>query len=142
MTLTDHGERDLAVLLATLSPSLRDGEFLFCTVGESSYEDYVDLVPLASFREEEGLTLVLPRHAAEEAGFVSDAVFRCISLDVHSSLQAVGLTAAIASALAQRGISANVMAAFYHDHIFVPTDQADEAMSALLELRDTSYAAQ
>ena len=125
------GESDLAQLLASMAPELLDDEFVFCTVGELAYADFADLSPLASFREREGLTLVLSRAAADRAGLGYPSVFRCISLSVHSSLDAVGLTAAVATCLARQGISANVIAAYYHDHIFVPSDRALEALGVL-----------
>ena len=93
-----------------------------------------NLRPLATFHEEEGLSLVITREVAEEADIVFDCTFRLISLRVHSSLEAVGLTAAIAGKLASKGISANVIAAFHHDHILVPTRQAEDALAALKEI--------
>lgn len=128
------GETNLATLLSSLSPQLMTGEFVFCTLENACYADYARLSPLASFRENEGLTLVLPRESADGAGFSYEAVFRCITLTVHSSLNAIGLTAAVAARLAERGISANVIAAYYHDHIFVPSEKASEALTALEEL--------
>ena len=81
------------------------------------------------------MSLVISRDAAKEAGIAFDCTFRLISLKVHSSLEAVGLTAAIAGKLASKGISANVIAAFYHDHILVPSRQAEDALAALKEIR-------
>ena len=83
------------------------------------------------FVEEEGLTLVIERSVAEGNRIDCSAPFRRIVLTVHSSLEAVGLTAAVATALAERGISANMIAAFHHDHIFVPSDRAEAALAAL-----------
>ena len=80
------------------------------------------------------MSLVITREVAEEADIVFDCTFRLISLRVHSSLEAVGLTAAIAGKLASKGISANVIAAFHHDHILVPTRQAEDALAALKEI--------
>jgi hypothetical protein len=128
------GETNLATLLSSLSPQLMAREFVFCTLENGCYTDYAQLSPLASFREPEGLTLVLQRENADRAGFDYEAVFRCITLTVHSSLSAVGLTAAVSSRLAERGISANVIAAYYHDHLLVPSGQAGAAMAALQAL--------
>lgn len=128
------GEEDLDKLLAQMRPKLLPGDFVFCTVATMKYGDHAELQPLASFQEEEGLTLVLERHAAENVGLAYDAVFGCITLSVHSSLQAVGLTAAVTSKLAAEGISANVIAAYYHDHVFVPQDKAQLALRLLAEL--------
>jgi hypothetical protein len=123
----------LSDILCALDPRLRQGEFAFCTVPVSRQADYVGLAPLASFREDEGMTLVLDTGSADKAGLVYGSVFRCITLGVNSSLDSVGLTAAVSSCLARRGISANVIAAYHHDHIFVPSERADEALAALQE---------
>ncbi|MDX1733495.1 MAG: ACT domain-containing protein [Halioglobus sp.] len=130
----EQGERDLAVLLAGLSPQLLGQEYVFCTVADGAPGDYLQLDPLATFREQEGLTLVLERGIAAGAGFPVDAPMSCITLQVHSSLAAVGLTAAVSGALAQAGISANVVAAWYHDHVFVPAGRAQEALDCLRNL--------
>ena len=126
------GEKELKTLLASMSPSLDDTDWVFAVVGE---EDAVRLTPhaIASFREVEGLTLVLPQAAADDLKNVSAPMSR-ITLEVHSSLEAVGLTAAIAGALAEEVISANVVAAYYHDHIFVPKASADRALAVLQAL--------
>ncbi|WP_237457357.1 ACT domain-containing protein [Pseudomaricurvus sp. HS19] len=124
---------DLKQLLASLDPELVAGEFVFCSVA-LAWTDSRGLQPVATFREREGLTLVLPKQEAELAGLVFDGVFRQITLRVHSNLQAVGLTASVSAQLAARGISANVIAAYYHDHIFVPAARAEEALQALREL--------
>jgi hypothetical protein len=120
-------------MLCALEPRLRQGEFAFCTVPLSHQVDYAGLSLLASFREDEGITLVLDTASADNARLVYGSVFRCITLGVNSSLDAVGLTAAVSTCLAERGISANVIAAYHHDHIFVPSDRADEALAALQE---------
>ena len=126
------GETNLKALLTSMSPTLDDTHWVFAVVGE---EDAVRLTPhaIASFREAEGLTLVLPQAAAGDLKNVSAPMSR-ITLQVHSSLEAVGLTAAVAGALAEEGISANVIAAYYHDHIFVPKASADHASAVLQAL--------
>ncbi|BDP32875.1 ACT domain-containing protein [Vibrio vulnificus] len=127
------GITDLQHLLQSMSPQLVEGDYVFCTV-DGPLKDYLHLDPIATFREQEGLTLVLEAQQAEQAGLNTDSRFCLITLTVHSSLEAVGLTAAFASKLASYGISANVIAGYYHDHIFVPQGKAHEAMSALTEL--------
>lgn len=127
------GILELDNLLRSMSPEIQAGEFVFCTVA-GQYADYAHLNPLASFAEREGLTLVLSLESAKQGGLAFEGQFKQITLKVHSSLQAVGLTAAVANQLSAFGISANVVAAFYHDHIFVPADRATDAMKALLEL--------
>lgn len=128
------GETDLSKILASLAPKLHDEAYIFCTIGNGRYGDHPELEPIASFMEAEGLTLVIPRHRADEHGIAYEAVFKCITLSVHSSLEAVGLTAGVATKLAAKGISANVIAAFYHDHVFVQAHRAEEALAALGEL--------
>lgn len=125
---------ELNELLATMSPKLNDGEFVFCSVS-GDFLDYVNMNPLASFQENEGLTLVLTKESAIEANIEFEGTFRQITLSVHSSLEAVGLTAAVSNKLASKGISANVIAAYFHDHIFVQSHKAEEALLALNEIK-------
>ena len=127
-------EKDLARLLATLSPELNPQEYVFTTFADAQYGNHSELQPLAAMQEEEGLTLIVPRVLADEQQLSYEGVFKCITLKVHSSLAAVGLTAAFSRVLTDHDISANVIAGFYHDHIFVPPDRADEAMQALRSL--------
>lgn len=128
------GEKDLRKLLKNMSPVLRDGEYVFLTFANARYGEQGELEPIAAFVESEGLTLVVPRTSAQNHKLDFDGVFKCITLQVHSSLDAVGLTAVFATTLTEHGISANVIAGFYHDHIFVATQDADQAMSALRKL--------
>ena len=125
------GETDLNRLLNSLSPCVLDGDFVFCTVQHASYGEYSEWSPLASFREDQGLTLVVSKENADKAGLDYECIFKCITLKVHSSLEAVGLTSAVSGALSDKGISANVIAAYHHDHIFVPAGQEEAALSAL-----------
>ena len=127
------GLTELDDLLQSLSPVIQAGDYVFCTV-EGELSDYVALQPLSSFAETEGLTLILPLNTAQQAGLSYNTVFKQISLQVHSSLDAVGLTAAVAAQLTHYDISANVVAAYYHDHIFVPSDKAELALEALQAL--------
>jgi uncharacterized protein len=131
------GIDDLQQLLAGMEPELRDGEFVFCTLANGNIADLVRLDPLWMFREAEGLTLILPRETAEREG-LAGAPMRMITLTVHSSLEAVGLTAAFSTWLAREGIGANVVAAFHHDHIFVPAADAEKAIAALKALQRES----
>jgi uncharacterized protein len=128
-----NGITELAQLLASMKPELSQDEFVFCSVN-GTFEAYVHLAPLATFSEAEGLTLVLTKSAASGAGLAFEQCFKRITLTVHSSLDAVGLTAAVATKLTTKGISANVIAAYYHDHIFVPSAKAEQALLALEEL--------
>jgi hypothetical protein len=123
------GETDLATLLRTLEPVLDGNEWVFVRVEDSEVPKYMPHA-LASFREKEGMTLVIPRMKATEVQHSSGPMAR-ITLAVHSSLEAVGLTAAVSRALANDGISANMIAAYHHDHVFVPLALADRAMNCL-----------
>ena len=124
------GETDLAVLLASMSPELHDGSYVFVVdEGRGGREEAVVVVA-----EAEGTTLVLPRERADELGLTYAFVASWITLRVHSALDAVGLTAAFAAALTDEGISANVVAGYFHDHLFVPEDRRDDAMRALQDL--------
>tara|TARA_R110001592_G_scaffold363371_2_gene685888 strand:- start:22616 stop:22960 length:345 start_codon:yes stop_codon:yes gene_type:complete len=111
-----------------------DGDYVFCTFQDALYGDYLDLEPIVSIRESEGLTLVVPKNKADNKSLSYESVFKGITLSVHSSLDAVGLTAAFSSKLSEHGISANVIAGYYHDHIFVQKELADKAIEALNEL--------
>lgn len=126
------GETNLSKLLASMSPKLMPDNYVFCSV-ESDFSDFSDLSPLATYREEEGLTLVVTKDVAIANKLPFESVFKGITLMVHSSLDAVGLTAAVSTKLAEKGISANVIAAYYHDHIFVPAEKANVAIEALAE---------
>ncbi len=125
------GETDLATLLASMSPALQEGEYVFCSFKNSCYGDHSELQPLAAYQEKEGLTLVIPRSRADDRQLEYTSTYRVISLGVHSSLEAVGLTAAFATKLADHGISANVFAGYYHDHVFVDVKDAEQALLAL-----------
>ena len=124
---------DLPTLLRSLDPYLHPERFAFATlpgrVPPGIYETAV-----ATFREGEGLSVVLPVAAARQYGLRYDGTYAMITLRVRSSLAAVGLTAAVAAALSGAGISANVIAAYHHDHVFVPAPSATDALGALREL--------
>jgi len=127
------GERNLKTLLKSMSPQLLDGEYVFCTFKDAQYGDYSELQPIATVSECEGLTLVVPRAIADERNVIYETAFKGITLKIHSSLNAIGLTAAFSKKLSEHGISANVYAGFFHDHIFVQSIFADQAMAALKE---------
>ena len=128
------GETDLEKLLASMSPVLMDGEYVFCNFRNAQYGDRPELEPFASCIEPEGLSLIVPRSRADANGLDYETVFRGITLTIHSSLDAVGLTAAVSAKLSKYGISANVIAGHFHDHIFVQSEHAEKAMAALGEL--------
>ena len=121
------GERDLTRLLEAMQPELRPGRFVFTTVTRPPE----DLDPVALVREDEGVTLVVAQDEADRLSLPYDYVAAMVTLRVHSSLDAVGLTAAVARTLADEGISCNVMSGFFHDHLFVPVDQGPRAVALL-----------
>ncbi len=126
------GETDLKKLLQNMKPELNEGEYVFCTV--DSVQQAAALHPLCFFQEREAITVIISKQQADEAVFPYSTVCAWITLTVHSSLEAVGLTAAISKALTEANISCNVVAAYYHDHIFVPIQDADRALDALRKL--------
>jgi hypothetical protein len=127
------GITDLDTLLASMKPELQPGTFVFCTLPLGDTLP-TEIEPLGTFREKEGLTLIVNVENAAALDCPKSAPMRCISLTVNSSLEAVGLTAAFSTELGRHGISANVVAAYHHDHIFVGADDAERAVEALRDL--------
>lgn len=120
-------------MLRSLSVTRRDGRFTICTLDEPVWGDSgVEAI----IREAEGVTVVTTVEAAQRNGWSVDFEAAWLTLDVHSSLEAVGLTAAVSTALTGAGIPCNVIAAFYHDHLLVPADRAAQAIECLEVLRD------
>lgn len=119
-----------------MHPVLNPGVYVYVSISDG--RDVRELNPIVTVHEKEGLTLVLEEAIAQAAGL--EMVFRCawITLHVHSDLQAVGLTAAFSTALGQSNISCNVVAGAFHDHIFVPVERADEAMSVLRTMQSNA----
>jgi len=134
------GETDLQRLLAGLTPTLSEDEFVFCTLPETSITQPLSAAAFAIVHEAEGSTLIVKRTLAEARELPFDATFCRITLAVHSSLQAVGLTAAVSGKLASTGISANVVAGYFHDYVFVPADRSAEALRLLLALANPNTA--
>ncbi len=126
------GETDLNKLLASLSPRLNPGEFVFCCVSDAAV--IATAKALGSFQESEGTTLILARDEAERLNLPYDYVAAWITLEVHSALAAVGLTAAFATALGRANISCNVIAGYHHDHLFVAHADAENALAVLRQL--------
>jgi uncharacterized protein len=119
------------VLLASMDPVINDGEYVFAAV-DGVVPHGVE--PVVTVAEAEGLTIVAPRAQADGAGLAYDYVAAWITLRIHSALDAVGLTAAVATTLADDGLSCNVVAGYYHDHLFVPHADAARAVTVLAEL--------
>lgn len=125
-----NAETRLDKLLQNINPQLQGDSYVFCALDAARLEE---LLPqcLGVFREREGISAILPHGDAERFGLEASEGFRQITLQVNSSLEAVGLTAAVARELATEGISANVVAALRHDHVFVPEADAERALQIL-----------
>ena len=127
-----QGETNLAILLKSMHPILNAGEYVFCTTNTIDQINPYSIVSF--FKEKEGITLILERKTADELGLDYSFIAAWITLTVHSSLDAVGLTAAFSTAMAKENISCNIVAGYYHDHIFVPQNDAQKAMETLAKL--------
>ena len=126
------GETNLNELLKTMTPILNDGDYVFCTV-ENIHNIPINNI-ISFFSEQEGMTIIIKKELADELGLAYSYVAAWITLTVHSSLEAVGLTAAFSTALAKESISCNVVAGYYHDHIFVAKADTERAMDVLYDL--------
>ncbi len=124
-----NGEKDLSKLLQTLQPSHNPGDYVFCVVDDPAMVNVKDSILF--FRETEGFTIVIKKELADSLKLDYSFIAAWITLTVHSSLEAVGLTAAFSAALSAGGISCNVVAAFYHDHLFVNKNDCEKAMKIL-----------
>lgn len=125
------GLTDLDALIRTMEPVRRGGAYVVLSL------PHVPDLPLeATIRETEGVTVVVAQETADAAGLGYDFVAGWITLTVHSSLEAVGLTAAVASALGEAGISCNVLAGYHHDHLLVPVAEVSRAIEVLRALAD------
>lgn len=127
------GETNLALLLKNMQPILNEGQYVFCSVSTETALDFTKIQLF--FKEKEGITIIVEKAYADEMGFLYPSVCAWISLLIHSSLEAVGLTAAFSTALAKGNIPSNVVAGYYHDHIFVPLEMAQKAMKILQKLK-------
>lgn len=117
-----------------MQPVLQPGTYVFATV---------ELLPpalaghaLMTFKEREGITIIVPVAIADDFHLSYNYVAAWITLQVHSALEAVGLTAAVAGALTGAGISCNVVAGFYHDHLFVAKEDGERAVKVLADLAE------
>ena len=126
------GERNLDILIRNMTPELR-GNYVFCTVDEATFSA-LPLKPLGFFAEREGITLIVSQEDADRCRLHYTCVASLISLGIHSDLEAVGFLATICTALADAGISTNVISGYYHDHLFIPHEAAERALSLLAKL--------
>jgi len=123
------GEQDLARLRRRMAPLLHGELYVYCCFESFTLPD--GLQPLSTVREAEGLTAVVSKQDALALGAAFVFESRLITLTIHSSLDAVGLTALVAGELASQGIACNVIAGYHHDHLLVPATRADDAMQVL-----------
>ena len=127
------GETNLNDLFKTMEPVLTDEVYVFVTL-QAGQPRPEGLIPRMVFEEAEGTTLILTRNAAIEHGLDFEFPCRMITLNVHSSLEAVGFIAVIATELAKQDMGVNPVSAFFHDHLFVPEDRASDAMTVLYQI--------
>lgn len=133
------GETNLATLIASMDPILVDETYIFATIPYTNKEliqriHRDDVMPMASFTEKEGYSVIMTQTQADRLNIYYEDLYTCLTLNIHSSLDAVGLTAAISNRLTEHNISANVVAAYFHDHVFVAKLDAEQALSALKAL--------
>ena len=131
------GEKALKTLIQNMEPVLNEGEYVFVTV--SDIESIPRSLTICEMKEKEGITVVLRKQDAEDHDLSFDFIASRITLNIHSSLEAVGLTAAFSTALGNQNISCNVIAGYYHDHIFIDKKDEDKAMNALIELSKSNH---
>lgn len=125
------GHIDLNAILADLSVTRRPGVFAFVSLSEPvEMDDRIHAV----VREAGSVTVVTTIEVARERGWEWEFEAAWLTLEVHSALEAVGLTAAVAEALATEAIPCNVLAGYYHDHLLVPVERADDAIRAITRL--------
>lgn len=124
------GETKIEILLRTMQPLLSSEEYVFCSRPSQDVKN-INLNFVGAVREKEGLTLILTRKEADSHNIDYSTIFSMITLKVHSSLEAVGFIAAIASKLARHNISVNPLSGYYHDHLFIPIKDSKKAMSLL-----------
>ena len=128
------GEMNLESLIRNMEPVLNEGSYIFACVAD--IEKIPRAMTICEVKEKEGVTVVVSKEHAEQLGLPINFIASWITLNIHSSLEAVGLTAAFATALGNNNISCNVIAGYYHDHIFVDQNDADKAMKVLWEMTE------
>ncbi len=128
-----HSAHDM---ISNMTPVLKPGEFVYISTQDQSLIAQLSVDAISTFREKEGLSLLVPTQAAERAGLAVELPMRCITLNVYSSLEGAGLTAAVATALGANDIPCNMIAACHHDHVFVPAEKCDRAVEVLRALQN------
>ncbi len=134
--MNDHsGETDLDFLIKNMQPILEDEDLVFCSLSPAQAEEYFVLCQ-GYYVEREGITVIIGKHLADLNDLAYDLLFKRITLNVHSSLTAVGFLARITEVLAAQGFSMNVVSAYYHDHLYIQSVQAQAALETLLLWQD------
>ena len=126
------GETALEKLISNMEPVLNGGDYVFSTVLD--IESIPRKITVCEIKEKEGVTVILSKKDAEILGLSFEYIASWITLNIHSSLEAVGLTAAFSTELGKNNISCNVIAGYYHDHIFVDKKDKEKAMNVLLDM--------
>ena len=130
------GKKDINELLRGMTPRLNDGDYVFIAVKDLSEIDRD--ITICEFKEKEGNTVIIEKHIADKLNYNYDYIASWITLMIHSSLDSVGLTAAFSSELAKNDISCNVIAGYYHDHIFVEKKDSHKAIQVLKQLSESN----
>ena len=123
-------------MISGMTPVVRPGLFVFITIDDPALVASLSSKAISTFKEEEGLSMLIPVEVAEKSMLNVDSPMRCITLNVFSSLEGVGLTAAVSTVLGDNGIPCNMVAAFHHDHVIVPSEMCDQAMEILTSLQN------
>ena len=131
------GKTNLKEILHNINPRLLDETFVFITSIEPLEDLINSLKPKATFLEDEGITLVINKKDADAHSLQYDAIFKCISLGVHSSLESHGLISTITRELTKHKISSNIFSGYFHDHIFVQDNLAAEALKVISSLENS-----
>lgn len=122
-------------MISAMTPVIRPGIFVFTTTNDPDLVASLYPEAISIFKEDEGVSVIVPVETASKSGLNTNSPMRCITLNVYSSLNGFGLTAAVSTALGDNGIACNMVAAFHHDHVFVPSEMSEQALDVLLSLQ-------
>jgi uncharacterized protein len=125
-------------MISGMTPEATLGVYVFISTNNPKLVTRLSPKAICTFKEKEGLSMLIPVELAEKSKLCVDHPMRCITLNVYSSLEGVGLTAAVSTALGERDIPCNIIAACHHDHVFVPSDMCDRAMEVLKSLQTSA----